>query len=190
MSSRKPLFQEELDHLIRRSLRAQVGRAEPSPQVWERIRAGLDPGQAASDRFRGFRLGMWPAMIAQAAVVLILVTVGSFTLQLPWARDQRRFDTWSSLDGTSQPATHTLAASDLGPRDISQLRALKNEETIPLQVPLLSAEDDGSMRPDRVPSTALPSDEVQLRALKAEISSERVPTLPLNWSGGRLDLVE
>jgi hypothetical protein len=80
MSSPKPYPEDEFDHLVRGALEAQVGGKEPPNRVWKQIKAELQTD--GSPPVHQFRVS-WPALAIQAALTLVLVTIGSIALVGP-----------------------------------------------------------------------------------------------------------
>ena len=78
MSSPKPYPEDELDHLVRGALEAQVSGKEPPNRVWKQIKAELQTD--GSPPSRQSRVS-WSALAIQAALTLVLVMIGGIGLQ-------------------------------------------------------------------------------------------------------------
>jgi hypothetical protein len=80
MSSPNPYPEDELDHLVRGALEAQVSGKEPPNRVWKQIKAELQTD--GSPPSRQSRVS-WSALGIQAALTLVLVTIGGVAIVGP-----------------------------------------------------------------------------------------------------------
>jgi hypothetical protein len=77
MNSPNPYPEDELDPLLRGAIKARVSGQEPPDRVWKQIKAELQT--AGSPSPRSSRVA-WPALAIQAALTLLLVTIGGVAL--------------------------------------------------------------------------------------------------------------
>jgi hypothetical protein len=80
MSSPNPYREDEFDYLVRGALEAQVSGKEPSNRVWKQIKAELQTD--GSPPARGSHVS-WLALAIQAALTVVLVTIGSIAIVNP-----------------------------------------------------------------------------------------------------------
>ncbi len=72
--------EDDLDHLVREALEAQVSGKEPSDRVWNQIKAELQAD--GSPPPRRYRVS-WSPLVIQAALTLLLVMIGGIALLGP-----------------------------------------------------------------------------------------------------------
>jgi hypothetical protein len=77
MSSPNPYPEDELDPLLRGAIKARVSGQEPPDRVWKQIKAELQTEGSPPPRLSRVS---WPALAVQAALTLVLVTIGSVAL--------------------------------------------------------------------------------------------------------------
>jgi hypothetical protein len=72
--------EDDLDHLVRGALEAQVSGKEPPDRVWKQIKAELQTdGSPPPRRYRA----SWSPLVIQAALTLLLVMIGGIALLGP-----------------------------------------------------------------------------------------------------------
>ena len=69
--------EDELDHLVRGAIRAQVSGTEPPDRVWKQIKAELQTDQPPPPR--RYRIS-WSPLAIQAALTLLLVMIAGIAL--------------------------------------------------------------------------------------------------------------
>ena len=80
MSLPKRYPEDELDHLVRGALEAQVSGKEPPDRVWKQIKSELKAdGSPPPHRYRI----SWSPLVIQAALTLLLVMIGGIALLGP-----------------------------------------------------------------------------------------------------------
>jgi len=163
---------DELDHLVQGALEAQVSGKEPPNRVWKRIKAELQTdGSPPPHRYRI----SWSPLVIQAALTLLLVTIGGIALLGPTGLRDSFYD--MSPSGTiAYVDDESISPGVTVFDDEAELRSLKADFTSRI-----------ASRPDTEPishpSVAIPRDVppnvlfIEGRALESE------PSLSLTVKG-------
>jgi hypothetical protein len=121
MSLPNPYPEDELDHLVRGALEAQVSGKEPPDRVWKQIKAELQADQAPPPR--RYRVS-WSPLVIQAALTLLLVMIGGIALLGPTSLRNPFFD--MSPSGTIAHVDERSVSSAVPiVDDQAELRSLK-----------------------------------------------------------------
>lgn len=120
---------EELDWTIRTALRAETEGQEPSPRVWERVRARIASPQRESKPQA--RAGVWPVRLAnvlQGAVLAVLVL--GFGLGI-----SRGFPTagWGHTAVPTMVASAPAKSKDRYPKDALNAKRLMQLDALTVQ---------------------------------------------------------
>lgn len=185
MSSRKPLSEDDLDHLVRRTLQNQAGSAQPPAHVWQQIRAGLEEEKVPPRRFRVIG---WSALAMQAAIILLLITAGTYSRALPWLPNYLPWGSGQSSGATSDLSEQVIFSPGFFSTDIGQLRSMKTGSLSSIYPPTPARATTTTAESLPVTSGGLRSDEAQLRLMKAVVSFES--SAPLTGDSQSLDRVQ
>lgn len=121
---------EELDWAIRAALRAETEGLEPSPEVWQRVRAHIE--NPHREQTRPSRASVWHnrlATLAQAAVLAALVLGFGVGINRTFP-----YTGWAQPTLTPKSAQMYLRASGRYPNDIltaRRLMALEQQKPVP-----------------------------------------------------------
>lgn len=187
MNSPKPYPEDELDHLVRGALKAQVSDQDPPDHVWKRIKLELEADKAPPPR--RFRV-RWSPVVVQAALTLLLAMLGGVGLQTLLSPDGARYPTRAPSPSVTtvdvveeRLAPPALAMLD----DRAELRSLK---TLSKQNPVHQTDiEPASQPPVVIPRDAPPNIySPEGRALMAELSwppevegQNRLHSGPYRW---------
>ncbi len=72
MNSHKPLYEDDLDQLLRHTLENKLRTQRPSNRVWKRIKEKLNGEKSNSGQFFSLR----SSLIVQVAILLLFLTLG------------------------------------------------------------------------------------------------------------------
>ncbi len=121
---------EELDWAIRAALRAETEGMEPSPEVWDRVRARIE--NARPEQARPSRAVVWQnrlAALAQAAVLAVLVLGFGVGINRIFP-----YTGWTQPTVTTRSAHVSLRASGRYPDDVltaKRVMSLEQQKPVP-----------------------------------------------------------